>query len=248
MDQYLIYIIIALVSLAVGAALASTVMRKKLLKKARTILEEAKEKAEVLKKEKILQAKEKFLQLKAEHEKFVNREIIPKVDELNKKVIEVKQQIKNVETLSLEKTYKLVEENKNLLVNKFMKIANIEKEVILKCLNFNDYLEDVKYFTEDQTKKFAILLKSKRVIRNNISNEIRRDMNTLFSSIADSEKLFDDVNMSFIETIGRIENKKLSEKILRIKANTWSSPTESDESIKLLGSSFSSLSEENGGE
>ena len=72
MDQYLIYIIIALVSLAAGAALASTVMKKKLLKKARTILEEAKEKAEVLKKEKILQAKEKFLQLKAEHEKLIN--------------------------------------------------------------------------------------------------------------------------------------------------------------------------------
>jgi len=70
--EYLIYIIIALVSLAVGALLAATIMKKSLLKKSQSILKEAKEKAEVIKKEKILQAKEKFLQLKSEHEKIIN--------------------------------------------------------------------------------------------------------------------------------------------------------------------------------
>jgi ribonuclease Y len=70
--EYLIYIIIALISLAVGAMIATTVMKKNLLKKSHAILEEAKEKAEVIKKEKILQAKEKFLQLKTEHEKVIN--------------------------------------------------------------------------------------------------------------------------------------------------------------------------------
>ncbi len=70
--EYLIYIIIALVSLAVGALIAATIMKKSLLKKSQSILKEAKEKAEVIKKEKILQAKEKFLQLKSEHEKIIN--------------------------------------------------------------------------------------------------------------------------------------------------------------------------------
>jgi ribonuclease Y len=70
--EYLIYIIIALISLATGALIAATVMKKSLLKKSQSILKEAKEKAEVIKKEKILQAKEKFLQLKSEHEKLIN--------------------------------------------------------------------------------------------------------------------------------------------------------------------------------
>ena len=70
--EYLIYIIIALISLATGALIAATVMKKSLLKKSQSILKEAKEKAEVIKKEKILQAKEKFLQLKSEHEKIIN--------------------------------------------------------------------------------------------------------------------------------------------------------------------------------
>ena len=55
--EYLLYIIVAMASLAVGALIAATVMKKNLLKKSQAILEEAKEKAEVLKKEKILQAK-----------------------------------------------------------------------------------------------------------------------------------------------------------------------------------------------
>ncbi len=70
--EYLLYIIVAMISLAVGALIAATVMKKSLLKKSQVVLEEAKEKAEVLKKEKILQAKEKFLQLKSEHEKIIN--------------------------------------------------------------------------------------------------------------------------------------------------------------------------------
>lgn len=64
-------IAIAIVGLAVGVLIAVTIMRKSVLKKSRTVLEEAQAKAEVLKKEKILQAKEKFLQLKGEHEKIV---------------------------------------------------------------------------------------------------------------------------------------------------------------------------------
>ncbi len=70
--EYLLYIVVAMASLAVGALIAATVMKKNLLKKSQAILQEAKEKAEVLKKEKILQAKEKFLQLKSEHEKIIN--------------------------------------------------------------------------------------------------------------------------------------------------------------------------------
>jgi len=66
-----ITIIIALLSMAIGAVLATTVLRKYLDKKSQNIIKEAEEKAEVIKKEKMLQAKEKFLQLKAEHESII---------------------------------------------------------------------------------------------------------------------------------------------------------------------------------
>lgn len=69
--EILIYAIVAVLALVIGGLLTATIMRKQVLAKSNTILEEAKEKAEVLKKEKILQAKEKFLQLKSEHEKLI---------------------------------------------------------------------------------------------------------------------------------------------------------------------------------
>lgn len=72
MGQIIIYVAFILAGAGAGVALATTVMRKSLLKKGEVLLEEAREKAEVLKKERILQAKEKFLQLKAEHESVVN--------------------------------------------------------------------------------------------------------------------------------------------------------------------------------
>jgi ribonucrease Y len=67
----IITIIVAIVSLSVGVLVASTVMRKAIVRKSQQILKEAKAEAEVIKKEKILQAKEKFLQLKSDHEKYV---------------------------------------------------------------------------------------------------------------------------------------------------------------------------------
>ncbi len=66
-----IAIIITLVSLVIGAVLATTILRKFVDKKSQNILKEALEKAEVIKKEKMLQAKEKFLQLKTEHESVI---------------------------------------------------------------------------------------------------------------------------------------------------------------------------------
>ncbi len=71
MDNILIVIVVAAAGLAIGVLIASTVMKRSVLKKSRQVLEEAQTKSEVLKKEKILQAKEKFLQLKGEHDKVV---------------------------------------------------------------------------------------------------------------------------------------------------------------------------------
>ena len=71
MDNILMLIVVAAAGIAIGILIASTIMKRTVLKKSRQVLEEAETKSEVLKKEKILQAKEKFLQLKGEHDKVV---------------------------------------------------------------------------------------------------------------------------------------------------------------------------------
>lgn len=61
-----------------GVALTTTVLRKSLMRKSESLLEEATKKGEVIMKEKILQAKEKFLQLKTDHDMLIaekNKEI-----------------------------------------------------------------------------------------------------------------------------------------------------------------------------
>ncbi len=72
MDDTIFLIVTAALSIVVGVLIASTILKKSIIKKSKVLLEEAKEKAEIIKKEKILQAKEKFLQLKSEHEKVIN--------------------------------------------------------------------------------------------------------------------------------------------------------------------------------
>ncbi len=69
--NWIICLVIALAAAGVGMLLASTLLRRAVLRKSQRILREAVEKAEVIKKEKILQAREEFLQLKAEHDKYV---------------------------------------------------------------------------------------------------------------------------------------------------------------------------------
>lgn len=83
----LIMVIVAVVSIGLGGLVASTIMRKAIVKKSQHILKEAVSEAEVLKKEKMLQAKEKFLQLKAEHEKYV----FEKTQEINASESKLKQ-------------------------------------------------------------------------------------------------------------------------------------------------------------
>lgn len=68
----IIMIIVAVVALAVGALISSTVLKNTIVRKSQHILKEAKAEAEMIKKDKILEAKEKFLQLKSEHEKHIN--------------------------------------------------------------------------------------------------------------------------------------------------------------------------------
>lgn len=67
----IINIVLFIAGGGLGVALTTTVLRKSLMRKSESLLDEATKKGEVIMKEKILQAKEKFLQLKADHDKLI---------------------------------------------------------------------------------------------------------------------------------------------------------------------------------
>jgi len=122
-------IIIALFSLAIGAVLATTVLRRFVDKKSQNILKEAEEKAEVIKKEKMLQAKERFLQLKSEHETIIlerNSNIQKSENRIKQKETSLSQKIEEIQRKQNELT--TVRENLNNqleLINK--KQAELDK-------------------------------------------------------------------------------------------------------------------------
>lgn len=127
-QNVLIFALIALVAgITLGIVAAATFLKKKLEKKSRQLLEEAKEKAEVLKKDKILQAKEKFLQLKADHEKVIQKRnneiqrtesrVKQKEQQLNQKTNELKNKQQEVDRLkdNLSKQLEIVEQKQQEL-------------------------------------------------------------------------------------------------------------------------------------
>jgi len=96
------YIIIGIVALALGFAIAKIIEKQRALgtikranKSAASILKEAKAAAETIKKDKILQAKEKFIELKSEHEKVIlSRD--RKLAEVEKRVRDKESQVSQV--------------------------------------------------------------------------------------------------------------------------------------------------------
>ena len=97
-----IHIIIGIVALAMGFAIAKIIEKQRASgtirranKKAAGILKEAKVEAEVTKKDKILQAKEKFIELKSDHEKvIVSRE--RKLSEVEKRIRDKESQVSQI--------------------------------------------------------------------------------------------------------------------------------------------------------
>ena len=71
----LIYIIIAVVSICIGAAVTVAVQKSMARTRAKAIIEEAQMEADVIKKNKILEAREEEIRIKAEAEKTANQRL-----------------------------------------------------------------------------------------------------------------------------------------------------------------------------
>jgi ribonuclease Y len=116
-------IIVGIVALVLGYLIASTIMRKSIEGKSKTLLDSAKKTAEQLKKDKILQAKEKFLELKSEHEKTIN--------ERNRKMVDLESRGKEKDTKlnqRLEETKRKTKELENKRENLNNQLEVVERK------------------------------------------------------------------------------------------------------------------------
>jgi ribonuclease Y len=106
MDDNIILIIIALISLVAGGIITYLLHLMILRKRSINIIKEAEAEAEVIKKDKILQAKEKFLQLKSEHEKVIN--------EKNQRILFAENKLKQREGSLSQKTEEIARKTKEI--------------------------------------------------------------------------------------------------------------------------------------
>ena len=73
--EIIIYVIIAIVALGIGFAVAMAFQRNMARTRAKVIVEEAKNEAEVIKKDKLLEAREQGMRIEAEAEKQAQQKL-----------------------------------------------------------------------------------------------------------------------------------------------------------------------------
>ena len=194
MNEILILTIVAIAGVAVGILIATTLMKKAVLKKSREVLAEAQSKAEVIKKEKILQAKEKFLQLKSEHEKIIT--------EKNNAIQRAENKVRQREaTLSqkLEETQRKQRELDSLRAN-----LNSQLEILDKKQ------KEVKKMHDEQVQQLELISnlsadEAKEQLIESLKDEAKAEAMVLSKEIVEEAKLTADrqAKKIVIETIQR---------------------------------------------
>ncbi len=181
MENLVIYIAVAVISVGIGYLFSKLVLKKSAqrqseilmeaarekFQEAKSKMEEAKEKAEIIKKEKILQAKEKFFQLKTEHEKIIgDRNVKVQVAEnrikqkettLLNKIEEAQKKQKESEVLKNNLNNQLeILDRKQLEVDKMHK-TQVEKLEIIGQLSADDAKAELVETLKDEAKSEAMV-------------------------------------------------------------------------------------------
>ncbi|MEI6853487.1 MAG: ribonuclease Y [Bacteroidota bacterium] len=162
--------IAVVVGLAIGAFVASTLLRKSIEKKAEHLLRDAENEAEVIKKDKMLQAKERFLQLKSEHEKVIN--------ERNNNILKTENRVNQKEALITQKLEEVSRKEKELVtvrenLSNQLDLLNKKKETIDRLqAEQAERLEHISGMSASEAKAQLIdMLKSKA--QSEAANNIR---------------------------------------------------------------------------
>lgn len=154
----------------------------------------------------------------AEHKEFIREEIEVKLIDINKRLKSLNNEIREREEKHIEDTYKFLENKRKDNKDEFILLVEVEKDVILKTLKFQDYLEDVENFYNDQVTLFNIMFKSKKIIKLNKSRLIFKDVNDVMVDMISTEGIFDEINKETLQAEYLIESKK-GGKLRDIQAN-----------------------------
>jgi len=150
MEIYLV-VIIAMVTLGIGAAAMFVVNRTMLANKANEIVREAEAKSEMVKKDRMLEAKERFIQLKTEHEKEVmtrNQNVLNLENKLKQKEQSINQKLEQVTRKDSEL------EQIRVTLTKQLEIVSVKKEEAEKALNNQvKQLEKIAGLSAEEAKK-----------------------------------------------------------------------------------------------
>ncbi len=175
--------------------------------KARSILEEAKNKADQIKKEKILQAKERFLELKSKHEQAINSKnlIIQKSQErikqkeqgVNKKIEFLSRKEKEVENLRNQ-----LSKQRDLLVKKEEDLDKIQKKRVAQ-------LESISKLSAEDAKNTLI---------ESLKNEAKTEALSYIQTTLEEAKLTakQDAKKIVIETIQRTATENAIENAVSV--------------------------------
>ena len=150
MEIYLV-VIIAMVTLGIGAAAMFVVNRTMLANKANEIVREAEAKSEMVKKDRMLEAKERFIQLKTEHEKEVmtrNQNVLNLENKLKQKEQSINQKLEQVTRKDSEL------EQIRVTLTKQLDVVSVKKEEAEKALNNQvKQLEKIAGLSAEEAKK-----------------------------------------------------------------------------------------------
>ncbi len=150
MEIYLV-VIIAMVTLGIGAAAMFVVNRTMLANKANSIVREAEAKSEMVKKDRMLEAKERFIQLKTEHEKEVmtrNQNVLNLENKLKQKEQSINQKLEQVTRKDSEL------EQIRVTLTKQLDVVSVKKEEAEKALNNQvKQLEKIAGLSAEEAKK-----------------------------------------------------------------------------------------------
>ncbi len=178
MNGNILFIIIALISLAAGGIMTYFFHMMILRKRSTNIIKEAEAEAEVIRKDKILQAKEKFLQLKSEHEKVIN--------EKNQRVLVAENTLKQREGSFSQKTEEIHRKNKEVdairdnLAHQ-MEILERKKEELDKSHKQQvEQLETISQLSADEAKNQLI---------ESLKDEAKAEAMSSISEIVDEAKM-----------------------------------------------------------
>ncbi len=207
MTTIILYVVVALVALALGAFIALTVSRRNAKSQANSIIEKAKLEAEVLKNNEVIKGKEQGLSIKSEAEKQANARLAKvQSSEAKQKQREIQfgqqQQEFNRKKEETEKLKTNLENQQNVLEARKKEVDKMEKSV-------RETLEHVSGLSAEEAKEKLV---------ENLKDEAKTAAASYINDIMDDAKLTanKEAKRIIVETIQRVATETAIENAVTV--------------------------------